>query len=115
MTPEEIHGQRSNTNKFRDFCNWFISLGKPSWEDSIEQSDREWRKQWYLEIPKERLDEAHKCLTKKLGNIGDIDSIGLWLSKECQDCRYQLFCEETIRSLRKAFMKYQRKEKTPLK
>ncbi len=95
---------------FRNIFKWFISLGKPSWEDSVEEAASEGQQQWYYHIPRDELNEAIKCLANELSNIEDFDSPRLWLCKECRWCRYQLFCESIIRSMRKAFKKYEREE-----
>jgi len=92
----------------RDIFNWFISLGKPSWKDSVEEAVREGEQQWYYRIPRDELNDAIKCLSNQLSNIEDLDSPRLWLCKQCQWCRYQLFCRSIIHYMEKAFKKYAR-------
>lgn len=111
MTPEEMHGPRSNMSRFRDISNWFISLSKPSWYDFMDEAVREGQQQWYYKIPKDELNDAIQCLVNKLSNIEDFPSPRLWLCKECRWCRYQFFCRSIIHSMEKAFKKYERKEK----
>jgi len=90
----------------RDTLNWFINLGKPSFKDSLEIATREASEQWYSKVPRNELNEAIKCLANELSNIEDINSPRLWLCKECIWCRYQLFCNDIIHSMTKAFKKY---------
>jgi len=104
MTPEEMHGQRSNMSRFRNIFNWFISLGKPSFVDSIEIANREASEQWYSKIPRDELNDAIKCLANELSKK-DFDSLGLFFVG-CGRCRNRSFCGDIIHSIRKALKKY---------
>lgn len=107
--PKDEHAHRSNMSRFRDIFNWFIGLGKPSFRDSIEIANREAWEQWYSKIPRDELNDAIKCLATELSKK-DFDSLGLFFV-DCGRCLNRNFCGTIIHSIRKAFKKYELKEK----
>jgi len=109
MTPEEMHGQRSNMSRLRNIFNWLISLTKPSFRDSIDEAVKEGQQQWFNRIPRDVLNDGIKCLANELSKK-DFDSLGLSLVS-CGYCRNRNFCGDIIHSMEKAFKKYERKEK----
>ncbi len=93
-------------SRFRNIFNWFISLGKPSWEDSIEVATREARRQWYSKIPRDVLNDGIKCLANEMSKIENFDSLRLSFV-DCPSCRNYFFCDDIIRCMRKAFRKHE--------
>ena len=93
--------------------NSFASLGKPSFEVSMEQSYREGLRQWYYHIPRDVLNYGIKCLAnrmrKKSFDFSRFSSFSFFL--DCSSCQNYRFCEDIIHSMQKVFKKYERKEK----
>lgn len=100
---------KKNMGKLRNIFNWFISLGKPSFRDSIDIANREAWEQWYSKIPRDELNDAIKCLASELSNIEDFDSPTLFFVG-CGRCRNRNFCGDIVNSMRKAFTKYAQPE-----
>ena len=93
-------------SRLRDIFNWFISLGKPSWEE--EELDA--RRRWYLSIPRDELNDCLKCLANKISE-DKLGSLGVASNSDCLFCRCHSFCDSIDRSINKRLAKYERKGK----
>ena len=99
-------------SRLRDIFNWVISLGKPSWADSMIEEANEATRQMSLSIPKDKLNEAIKCIANGLNDTAFDPERGFMSLSGCAFCRYQLFCSSIDRSMRKAFDKFAKKAQT---